>query len=137
MSLSSFPPVVAGDATVLILGSMPGKVSLERQQYYAHPRNAFWYIMGQLCGADVQLSYKDRKEQLCEAGIALWDVLARSVRPGNREHDLPIRREDLPADGRWVAFRTVTYQLGRRPVLHNVPCNRRFINGDGTSRYMG
>lgn len=59
-NLTSLQPVVSTHSRILILGSMPGDESLRRQQYYAHPRNAFWYIMGQICGAGFDLPYQDR-----------------------------------------------------------------------------
>jgi TDG/mug DNA glycosylase family protein len=77
----SFPPIVAPDIRVLVLGSMPGAMSLRMQQYYAHPQNAFWKIMGDLIGAGRELAYPDRVERLKAHGVGLWDVLASCRRP--------------------------------------------------------
>jgi len=86
--LSGFPPVVAPQTRLLILGSMPGVESLRQQQYYAHPRNAFWFIMGKLFGAHAALDYKERKGILIQQQISLWDVLAHCVRPGSLDSDI-------------------------------------------------
>lgn len=78
-----FPPVARADACVLVLGSLPGARSLSESRYYAQPRNAFWRIMGEVCGAGPNLPYAERLQRLVEARIALWDVVAAAVRPGS------------------------------------------------------
>ena len=82
-AVCSFPPAFRTDARVLILGSMPGEASLAAGRYYAHPRNAFWPIMGALFGAGAELPYDQRLARLNAAGVALWDVIARCRRPGS------------------------------------------------------
>jgi hypoxanthine-DNA glycosylase len=85
---SCFAAVARGDARILILGSLPGQRSLQAVQYYAHPQNAFWRIMRDLVGADG--TYEQRCATLVENGIALWDVLAESTRPGSMDADIEL-----------------------------------------------
>lgn len=81
--ISSFAPIANTSAKVLILGSMPGVASLAAHQYYAHQRNAFWYIMAQLLDFALDASYPVRCQQLMHHHIALWDVLAHCDRAGS------------------------------------------------------
>ncbi len=83
MTETGFPCVAKPDARVLILGSMPGRKSLDQQQYYAHPQNSFWPIMAALFGFSVELDYDSRLASLLEHKIALWDVAHQCVRPGS------------------------------------------------------
>ncbi len=80
---SGFPPAANRNARLLILGSLPGVRSIEAQQYYAQPQNTFWRIMGELFGAERELSYAQRLRKLRASGIALWDVAAAAERPGS------------------------------------------------------
>jgi hypoxanthine-DNA glycosylase len=86
--IQSFPPIENPTATTLILGSMPGKESLRAKQYYAHRRNAFWPIMGNLVGAAPALPYEARIQKLKSAGITLWDVLASCTRHSSMDADI-------------------------------------------------
>lgn len=81
---SSFPPVVAPDTRVLVLGSLPGERSLAEQRYYAHPRNLFWQLVGEVIGRDLEaLPYEARLAALLEARIGLWDTVASARRSGS------------------------------------------------------
>ena len=112
MILRSFPPVASEGARVLILGSMPGEESLRQQQYYAHPRNAFWPIMGSLFGFSPVLPYEKRLEKLNRAGVALWDSLAGCERSGSLDSNI---REPRPND--------IAGLLKKYPAIHSIFCN--------------
>lgn len=77
------PAVVDARSRVLILGMLPGDESLRRQQYYAHPRNAFWPILAELTGEVLPEAYPDRLHLALEHGFALWDVLHAAERRGS------------------------------------------------------
>lgn len=80
----AFPPSVDADTRLLILGSLPGDMSIARQEYYAHPGNAFWALMGDVLGEElVGQPYALRLERLRVRGVGLWDVMASATRPGS------------------------------------------------------
>lgn len=116
-----FPPVARDDARVLILGSLPGQVSLARAQYYAQPRNAFWPIMGRLYGAGPELPYGERLARLMERGVALWDVCAEGRRPGSL--DQRIETESVVAND-FSGFLAAHRDIGR--ILFNGATSERF-----------
>lgn len=76
--------MLARDTRVLILGSFPGEASLAARQYYAHPRNHFWPIVGEIVGAPLaEMPYRRRLETLRANGIGLWDVIVECERRGS------------------------------------------------------
>lgn len=85
-----FPPIAAPDARILVLGSLPGRVSLAQHQYYAQSQNAFWRIMGVLFGAGPELPYATRTTRLLEHRIALWDVCQAATRAGSLDADIDL-----------------------------------------------
>ena len=68
--IHSFPPISNKNSRVLILGSMPGKESLMKNEYYAHSRNAFWRIMEMVLGVSGEKSYMKKTAALLDRGIA-------------------------------------------------------------------
>lgn len=118
-----FDPVVDADTRLLILGSLPGDASLKAARYYAHPRNAFWRLLGGVLGEDLEaLAYEARLGRLKARRIGLWDVIASAERSGSL--DAAIRSPEaadlrglvatLP-DLRAVAFNGgLAARLGRR-----------------------
>ena len=94
-----FPPVVRRDTRILLLGSLPGAVSLARSQYYAHPQNQFWRLIGTVIARDLaSLDYETRLSTLLEAGIGLWDTVASARRKGSLDADIRLHEaSDLSA----------------------------------------
>ncbi len=84
-----FPPVTAPDTRLLVLGSLPGEVSLARSQYYAYPRNQFWRLMGEVIERDLAaMEYEERLRALLSARVGLWDTVAAARRKGSLDSDI-------------------------------------------------
>lgn len=100
----SFPPEVSEATRVMVLGSMPGRRSLELGQYYAHPRNRLWPVLTDLIRFGEDLDYERRMRGALEAGLGFWDVLKHCERPGSL--DAAIRRKsEVPNDFGWLLRR--------------------------------
>jgi hypoxanthine-DNA glycosylase len=81
---AGLPLIARSDARLFVLGSLPGDASLAAQQYYGHPTNQFWRLLGNAVGAELgALDYEARLELLASRHIGLWDVIASAVRPGS------------------------------------------------------
>jgi len=98
---SSFAPVADPSARLLILGSLPGDMSLRIGQYYGNPQNQFWRLMGVALGRDLPEPYEARLAALRGAGVALWDVVRSAVRAGSL--DAQIRAHQPNALAAFVA----------------------------------
>lgn len=86
---ASFAPHVAPDTQLLILGSLPGARSLAEQQYYAHPTNQFWRLVGAVIGEPLaELDYDERLVRLRTAKIGLWDVIRTAERRSSSDSDI-------------------------------------------------
>jgi double-stranded uracil-DNA glycosylase len=86
--VQSFAPLIGTQPRVLILGSMPGVKSLQDQQYYAHPRNAFWPILGELFSVQWSHDYQQKINQIQQLPLILWDVLQSCQREGSLDSDI-------------------------------------------------
>ena len=69
--ISSFEPIIDSKSRVLILGSIPGQESLNRKEYYAHPRNQLWKIVFGLFNMPVEENYEKKTLFIKSKGIAL------------------------------------------------------------------
>lgn len=107
-------PVFDARARLLVLGSFPGAASLQASQYYAHPRNAFWPLMGALLGDAVlpSLPYAARLQALKRHRVALWDAVAACRREGSL--DMAIEAAE-PSD--------LPHLVARLPELRAIACN--------------
>jgi hypoxanthine-DNA glycosylase len=88
----SFAPVADQNVRLLILGSLPGELSLAHSQYYANPQNKFWTLMSEVLGEKLYaLPYMERLQVLLRHRVGLWDSVAEAIREGSldsriREH---------------------------------------------------
>ena len=81
---AGLPPIAKADARLFVLGSLPGDASLAARQYYAHPTNQFWRLLGGAIGEELQpLPYEERLKRLAQRRIGLWDVIASASRRGS------------------------------------------------------
>jgi hypoxanthine-DNA glycosylase len=116
----SFAPIADLRSKILILGTIPGKESLKKQAYYAHPQNAFWKIIFALYDVSFSTDHEVRREVLLQNGIALWDVLQSCHRASSLDNDIKMER---PNDLR--AF------LSHHPNISQI-----FFNGKGSAVYF-
>ena len=86
--IHSFPPITSSNSRVLILGSVPSKVSLQLNQYYGHQRNLFWDFIEQFLKIKREIDYSERIIMLRKHGIAVWDVIKICTRTSSLDSDI-------------------------------------------------
>jgi double-stranded uracil-DNA glycosylase len=117
---SSFAPVVDARTRLLVLGSLPGELSLRRGQYYGNPVNQFWKLIGAVLGADIEaLDYEGRLAALQAGGVGLWDVVRSARRTGSldgsiRDHQ-PNALAELAAS--LPALRAIAFNGGKASAI--------------------
>ncbi len=89
------PPITGPHPRILILGSFPSTLSLERGEYYGNPKNRFWAVMDEIFSIPSELPYPERTALLAEHDIALWDVVASCEREGSADSRI---RNPVPND---------------------------------------
>ncbi|WP_087973415.1 DNA-deoxyinosine glycosylase [Oceanobacillus rekensis] len=93
--LISFPPVLPEKPKVLILGSMPGGMSLAKSEYYGNPRNHFWPILFELFKEQPNEEYEEKISFIKRKGIALWDTIGSCYREGSLDANI---KDEQPND---------------------------------------
>jgi len=116
---SCFAPVADIRTRVLVLGSLPGEVSLSRSQYYAHGRNQFWRLMSEVIGGPLPDHYEGRLEVLLNAGIGLWDVVGSARRVGSLDAAIRDHRPNPLAEfcATLPALEAVGFNGGKASVI--------------------
>jgi double-stranded uracil-DNA glycosylase len=115
-----FDPVTRPDTRVIVLGSLPGAVSLAKGRYYAHPQNQFWRLIGGVIGRDlVALDYDARLEALLDARVGLWDTVAAATRKGSLDAAIRLHQaSDLAAmAARLPGLRAMAFNGGRSATI--------------------
>ena len=124
---AAFPPSVSPDARLLVLGSLPGEESLRQGRYYAHPTNAFWWLMGEVLAEPLpELAYEVRLERLKARRVALWDVIATARRQGSLDQAI-----------RDAAVRDLAGFVSGLPELRAVAFNGRTAAAHGRRQLAG
>ena len=126
---AGLPPIARSNARLFVLGSLPGDASLVARQYYAHPTNQFWRLLGSAIGEELaQLTYDVRLERLAKRRVGLWDVIGSAIRPGSLDQAIRAAEHNEVAyllrnypDLRAIAFNGATAARAGRRLIGDPP----------------
>ncbi|MCI0920033.1 DNA-deoxyinosine glycosylase [Sphingobacterium rhinopitheci] len=112
MIKQSFTPILPLNPKILILGSLPGDISIAQHQYYGHPNNRFWKILFHIYQEEFTSDYRSKIDFLHRHHIALWDVCATAHRPGSMDiHISEVIPNPIPT------------LLAKNPTIHSIYFN--------------
>jgi hypoxanthine-DNA glycosylase len=119
--IHSFTPIIDQDSRVLILGSMPGKISLEKEQYYAHPLNKFWTFIYSVFNLQPDLTYEAKTFFLKSRHIALWDVIEDCERYGSSDSKIinPVINDVAGLLARYPNIKSILFNGKKAEKLFN------------------
>jgi len=131
--ITGLKPVVPNSPRVLILGSIPGVQSLNKQQYYGNPRNHFWPIMFHIFNGHELSDYEARIDWIMGKEVALWDTIGSCIRPGSLDSKI---RAEQPND--------IISLLQQHPTIQRIICNggksyevfKKYINLENAACYV-
>jgi hypoxanthine-DNA glycosylase len=89
MKKDSFEPIIENNTEVLILGTMPGDISIQTGEYYANSKNQFWKIVFKAFNNGIpEINYESKIKLLLKHKIGLWDVLKTAERNGSLDSNI-------------------------------------------------
>eukprot|EP00474_Spongospora_subterranea_P012359 CRZ12817.1 hypothetical protein [Spongospora subterranea] len=113
---ASFLPIMdtrdCSSPVLLILGSAPGVVSLQKQEYYGHPSNHFWRILENLFDIPAELPYRERCRRVIQRRIVLWDVCHEFNRTGSSDSSI-----------HGITVNAIEQLIARLPSIQTIACN--------------
>lgn len=110
-----FAPIADERTRLFILGSLPGDRSIALGQYYGHPTNHFWRLLGALIGELLpEMAYDARLDRLKSHRIGLWDVFHAAHRDGSGDSAIRLGRPNAVHElaGRYPGLRAIAFNGG-------------------------
>jgi hypoxanthine-DNA glycosylase len=83
-----FPPVFDAGSQILILGTMPSRMSRQQGFYYGNPQNRFWPLLSAILQVPEPRDIDSKRSMLLQHGIALWDVLKQCEIKGSQDSSI-------------------------------------------------
>lgn len=118
--VKGFDPIYDENSEILILGTAPGRASLEKGEYYANPGNRIWEVIEKVFGGKVaSLDYQDKVKYLLEKHIALWDVCKSCYRKGSADESIDKTTGGAGA----VVFNDIAGLLKKAKRIRKIVCN--------------